>query len=302
VRKTGGVIMTNMLYECFVAAVETLSFTSAAQKIHITQPAFSRNIATLESEFGFPLFWRSKQNGLRVTPAGLAMYNGLKKMEEEYMELLNHAKSINRGEEGQLIISILSGWCMDSKTVSLIHEFRRRYPQVEVILKSCTLAELLDSVEKGKSDVCFSSDVTIKNRENLLYQFVYSVESYLAVPARLKCDKEKTYELKDFQDEVFLLSKDAPEINTLFVEACRQDGFEPKTRMAPDYETKMLWVEIGLGLAGNSKEHYMKDSKHVDFIKVKDLHDIGYTLVWNKENYNPAIALFYSILDEVMTS
>lgn len=294
--------MTNMLYECFVSAVETLNFTSAAQKIHITQPAFSRNIATLESEFGFPLFWRSKQNGLRVTPAGLAMYKGLKNMEKEYMELLDHAKSINRGEEGKLVISILSGCCMDSQTVILINEFKNRYPQVETVLKSCNLAELLDSVEKGKSDVCFSPDVTIKERENLLYQCVYSVESYLAVPTKLKCDKEKTYKLKDFQTEVFLLSKDAPEINTLFVETCRQGGFEPKTKMAPDHETKMLWVEIGLGLAGNSKEHYMKDSKYVDFIKVKDFHDIGYTLVWNKENYNPAIALFCSMLDEFMTS
>lgn len=294
--------MKNMFYECFIAAVETLNFTTAAQKIHITQPAFSRNIAALENEFGFPLFLRSKQNGLRLTSAGLAMYNDLKIMEKEYQKVLDNAKRINRGEEGTLAISIMSGCCMDSKTVIMIHEFKKRYPQVEIVLESCTFAELLNSVEKGKSDICFSSDVTIKNRENLLYQFVYSVESYLVVPARLKCDKEKTYTLKDFQKEIFLLSEDAPEINTLFIEACRQGGFEPKTRMAPDYETKMLWVEIGLGVAGNSKEHYMKDSKFVNFIKVKEFHDVWYTLVWNKENYNPAIALFYSMLDESMTS
>ena len=294
--------MKNMLYDCFVAAVETLNFTSAAKKIHITQPAFSRNIAMLEREFGFSLFWRSKQKGLRVTPAGLAMYNGLQNIEKEYKELLDHAKSINRGEEGKLIISVPSGRCMESQTVIMIREFKERYPQVEVVLKSCSFAELLDSVEKGKSDVCFSSDVSIKERENLLYQFVYGIESYLAVPARLKCNREKIYKLKDFEDEVFLLSKDAPEINELFVETCRKGGFEPKTRMAPDYETKMIWVEIGLGLAGDSKEHYMKNSKFVDFIKVEDFNDIGHTLVWNKDNYNPSIALFYSMLDDVMTS
>ena len=294
--------MKNMFYDCFIAAVETLNFTTAAQKVHITQPAFSRNIAALEKEFGFPLFLRSKQNGLRVTSAGLAMYNGLKWMEKEYVNILDHAKLINRGEEGKLVISILSGCCMDSKTVIMIHEFKRKYPQIDVVLESCTFHELLNSVEKGRSDICFCPDVTIKKRENLLCQFVYNVESYLAVPARLKCDKEKTYSLKNFENEVFLLSEDAPEINNLYIEACREGGFEPNTLMAPDYETKMLWAEIGLGLAGNSKEHYMKDSKFVDFIKVKEFHDIGYMLVWSKENYNPAIALFYSMLEEGMTS
>lgn len=294
--------MTNMLYECFLAAVETLSFTSAAKRVHITQPAFSRNIASLEMEFGFPLFSRSKQNGLRVTPAGLVMYNGLKKMEKEFAELMCQAKSISRGEEGKLVISILSGSCMDSQTVGMIHRFRERYPQVEVILKSCTLAELVESVDHVRSDICFSSDVSIKKSENLLYQGVCRVESYLAVPSRLMCNREQVYALKDFKEEVFILSEDAPTINTLLVETCKQSGFDPKTRMAPDYETKMLWVEIGMGLAGTSKEHYMKDSKFVDLVKVGDFRDIEYMLVWNKENYNPAIALFYSMLDEGMSS
>lgn len=298
----GGEIMTNMLYKCFVEAVETLNFTSAAQRIHITQPAFSRNIATLENELGFTLFWRSKQNGLRVTPAGAAMYEGLKKMKKEYLELIEHSSSISRGEDGKLIVSILSGCCIDSQTVKLINEFRKRYPKIEVVLRSCTFAELTSSVEKGKSDVCFFPDVTLKDREDLLFQFVCYEESYLAVPKSLKCDRDKIYRLIDFKDEIFLLSEDSPEINELFVETCRRGGFEPKTKMAPDYETKMLWVEVGLGLAGNSKEHYMKDSSHVEFVKVSEFKDMGYILVWSKSNFNPAISLFGAMLDEVMTS
>lgn len=294
--------MTNMIYKCFIVAVETLSFTSAAQKVHITQPAFSRNIAALENELGFPLFWRSKQNGLRVTPAGAAIYKGLKRMEKEYSELIEHSRSISRGEEGKLIISTLSGCCMGSKTITLIHEFKNRFPQVEVFMRSCSFGELISSVDKGKSDVCFFPDVIFNDREDLLFQFVYNEESYLAVPERLKCDRDKIYSLMDFKEETFILSKDAPEINNLFVESCRKCGFEPKTRMAPDYETKMLWVEIGIGVAGNSKEHYMNDSKHVDFIRVKEFKEMGYTLVWSKDNYNPVISLFGTMLDEVMTS
>ena len=50
---------TNFEFECFIAAAETLNFTTAAQRVHITQPALSRNIASLEEGLGFLLFQRS---------------------------------------------------------------------------------------------------------------------------------------------------------------------------------------------------------------------------------------------------
>ena len=61
--------MTFTMLECFLAAMETMNFTTAGQNVHMTQPAFSRNIAALEDELGFPLFIRDKQNGLRPTTA-----------------------------------------------------------------------------------------------------------------------------------------------------------------------------------------------------------------------------------------
>ncbi len=294
--------MTSMLYSCFITAMETLNFTTAAQKVHITQPAFSRNIAALEKELGFALFWRSKQNGLRVSPAGLAMYNGLKSLAQEYADLVEDAQRISRGEQGKLVISILNGCCMDSKMFQVIHGFQAQYPKIAVELKSCSFAQLIESVESGMSDVCFCLKIAIEEKDKLLHEVVYTSDSYLAVPARLGCDKSKEYCLLDFKDEVFLLSQDSPRINEIFVEACKIAGFDPKTKMAPDYETKMLCVEIGEGIAAHNNEHYMKSSNYVNFVKVKELHPVESALVWNKENYNPSIALFYSLCDQIMTS
>ena len=293
--------MTSMLYSCFIAAMDTLNFTTAAQKVHITQPAFSRNIAALEKELGFTLFWRSKQNGLRVSPAGLAMYNGLKSLAQEYADLVEDAQRISRGEQGKLVISILNGCCMDSKMFQVIHNFQDQYPKIEVELKSCSFAQLIESIEIGKSDVGFCLEFAIEEKDKLLHEAVYISDSYLAVPARLGCDEGKEYRLIDFKDDVFLLSEDSPRINEMFVEACKMAGFDPRTKIAPDYETKMLWVEIGEGIAAHSNEHYMKSSKYVDFVKVEELHPVECALIWNKENYNPSIALFYSMCDQIMT-
>ncbi len=91
-------------------------------------------------------------------------------------------------------------------------------------------------------------------------------------------------------------------INELLTNICRQTGFIPKTTMAPDYETKMLWCEMGMGISINGEDHYMKNSPHIRLIKVDELKPDAYSVIWNKSNYNPGIALFYSMYDEIMSS
>lgn len=288
---------TTFEFECFLAAAETLNFTTAAQQVHITQPALSRNIASLEEGLGFLLFQRSKKTGLRITPAGLALYRGLKDLGQQYQQLLERIRRINRGEEGKLVLGVLNGIDLGDTTAPLVQAFQERYPQVEVILKSCKYEDLLCSVNSGAVDACFSLESSVAAWPDLLSEPAGTVESRLAVPARLCGDPERIYHLTDFRNETFLLSEDAPEINEMFVSVCRQAGFEPRTQMAPDFETKMLWVELGIGVAAHGTRHYMIHSPLVHFIRVEELLDLENSFVWHRENYNPAIALFYSLLD-----
>ena len=291
--------MNDMLIECFRAATDTLNFTVAAQKIHMSQPAFSRNIAALEEELGFKLFWRSKQNGSRLTPAGAVLYNGLFEIEKQYNDLLEKAKQISRGEEGKLVIGILGGVCLDSKTFQHIMMFRERYPQVEVELKSCTLKGLEDDLLKGSCDISFIMSNILRHREEVLFEKVFTVESFFMVPKTSGFTPDETYSLADLRDEVFILSEEFPEVNENLIRMCRAIGFAPKVKIAPDYETKMLWADLGMGVTGNTRDHYTRNSRNADFIRVKELSNMDFSLAWNKENYNPAIALFYSMIEEV---
>ena len=48
--------MTSVQIRCFLEAAHSGSFTEAAEKLYMTQPTFGRQISSLETELGFPLF------------------------------------------------------------------------------------------------------------------------------------------------------------------------------------------------------------------------------------------------------
>lgn len=54
--------MNTIQLECFITVAETLNFSKAAKKLHISQPAISHQIASLENELNVSLFSRTNKN------------------------------------------------------------------------------------------------------------------------------------------------------------------------------------------------------------------------------------------------
>ena len=61
--------MFDMKVKTLLAVIESGSYTKAAQKLNLTQPAVSHQIRLLENEFDIKIFYRSK-NKLKLTPQG----------------------------------------------------------------------------------------------------------------------------------------------------------------------------------------------------------------------------------------
>jgi DNA-binding transcriptional LysR family regulator len=117
----------------FCAVVERRSFSQAAERLGISQPAVSLQIRSLEQRLGVRLLDRS---GRRVEPteAGLTLYRDAQRMLALEEQLLEHVTGDAGGElRGRLELGASSG---PGETVLplLLCEFRERHPEVTVAL------------------------------------------------------------------------------------------------------------------------------------------------------------------------
>ncbi len=121
--------------ETFVHVVETGSFSAAAKRLGIGQPAVSKSVAQLESRLGVRLVMRSTR-GLTPTEAGLAFFDKARRAIDEANDADDAARGAGAGLTGNLRISAAVTFAR-MHIIARLGPFLAQYPQlnVEVVLE-----------------------------------------------------------------------------------------------------------------------------------------------------------------------
>ena len=143
----------------FVAVAEERQFTRAARRVHIVQSALSTSIRSLEEELQAMLFLRSTRT-VQLTAAGRALYPKARKILEMSEEARDTVAAIQGLERGKLTIGIIQSLTPFVDLASLLGEFRRRYPGVEISLQQASASRLLEGVRTRELDLAFVSWAT----------------------------------------------------------------------------------------------------------------------------------------------
>jgi DNA-binding transcriptional LysR family regulator len=134
----------------FEAVARHLSYTRAAEELHLTQPAVSMQIKQLEESVGLPLF---EQMGKRtfLTEAGQELHQTSRAIAlqlEETEEVLESLKGIRRG---RLRIAVAS--TANYFATRLLAAFCRRYPGISFSLEVTNRESLLRALEANEKDL-----------------------------------------------------------------------------------------------------------------------------------------------------
>ncbi|MBB5160143.1 DNA-binding transcriptional LysR family regulator [Mycobacterium sp. AZCC_0083] len=140
--------------EYFVAVAEERNFTRAAERVHVAQPAVSAQIARLEREVGQRLLDRSRRE-TRLTAAGDAM---LPHARAALSAVANARLAID--ELAQLVRGTVTLGTVTSHNVdipTLLADFHRAHPAVEITLSTDSSDALIDDVQSGALDAAIVS-------------------------------------------------------------------------------------------------------------------------------------------------
>jgi DNA-binding transcriptional LysR family regulator len=133
----------------FVTVAEELSFTSAADLLHMTQPALSRQIIALEHDLGFRVFDRDRR--------GTALTNGGRQLLEDAIPLLSASTALERRARlvarGETRFAV--GFMPGVPSTPIIREFAARAPYLTIGVVYTSITDQLDFLVDGRVDVCF---------------------------------------------------------------------------------------------------------------------------------------------------
>ena len=143
--------MADRRLQVFFTVARLLSFTKAAETLHMTQPAVTFQVRQLEEYFNTRLFDRT-HNRISLTDAGNLVYGYAEKIFDLYNEMENMIKDMTGEISGSLTIGA-STTIAEYMLPSLLGDFRKQYEDVVIHLKVSNTEGIVSMVENNVIDL-----------------------------------------------------------------------------------------------------------------------------------------------------
>lgn len=140
--------------EYFVAVATDANFTSAATRVHTTQPNISAQIRGLERELGAPLFDRAGRR-VALTDAGRAALPAARDALAAADSVRQAVADVNQLLRGNLAVGMVDG-CTVRPLFAALGEFRTTHPGVGLSLTEAASDLLVERVMRGELDVALA--------------------------------------------------------------------------------------------------------------------------------------------------
>lgn len=254
--------VTDYIYEVYAEK----SFSLAAKKFFVSQPALSAMVKKVEKQLGITIFDRST-SPITLTEAGKIYIKSIEEMRSLKKRLQEELSDMNELKTGKLIVSgenFVSSFIMPK----VIMEFSKKYPGITVELVESNSPDLRQLLLTDAVDLLIAHDFDTK-----LYSCepLFDEEVLLAVPQKTQINKNLTeyaltlddikagrhndtgcpaINLAKFKDEEFLIMKKGNDMQRRAQILCEDAGFTPKARIYLDQLiTSYNMACAGMGIA-----------------------------------------------------
>ena len=234
----------------FIGVAEEENVSRAALKLHVSQPALSRQIRDLEDELGFLLLERSAKS-VRLTEAGRAFLIEARAVLQRAEDAVKAARAIATGGSGELHV----GYAPSLTTRILppaLRAFQAQLPSVRVKLHDFSTEEMLAGLREGKLQIAFVVRLTPAMLRGLHFQELARDPMCLAVAPKHPLAGRRTVTLAEVAREPLITysRKDYPDAHEHL--AGMFAAIKAKPRIAEEHDSVsslIAAVESGAGVA-----------------------------------------------------
>jgi DNA-binding transcriptional LysR family regulator len=279
----------------FVGVGEEQHVGRAAERLQIAQPALSRQIQDLERKMGFLLFERLPR-GVRLNEAGKVFLSDARRILQDVDDAKRRAERIALGQAGTLRVGIATAVSWHGLLVNAFREFRRRQPDVELVLHHLVSVHQVEAVVSDRLDVGFAAAVTPWHKELEHRQFAQD-RMVLAVPKGHPLTKRERIRLRDLRNMPFIWFHRwvNPTFYDQMMEAWARGGLSaPRiVQEATDRDTVLGLVQCQIGIAWVTESTRWHCPRGVVLLPVVDMNvRLPFNVIWKKDNASPLLQKF----------
>lgn len=183
-----------------IALIEERNFTRAAERVHLSQSAFSALIQGVEDSLGARLFERNTRN-VALTPEGRLFEESARRVLADFEGMVSDFRDHAERRRGRVAIaalpSLAAGWLPD-----VLAEFRKRYPGIELALFDTLSEQCLALLRAGRVD--FALATAGDKDADLATESLCADEFHLVCRKDHPLAKQREVKLRDLAEHPFV--------------------------------------------------------------------------------------------------
>ncbi|BFH14418.1 LysR family transcriptional regulator [Paenibacillus dendritiformis] len=230
----------------FVTVADQLSYSKAAQKLHISQPSLSNAIKNLEHEVGSPLLERSTRK-IELTDAGKVLYAKSLQLLSQMNILKKEMQEVRLTGSGELIIGMIES--VRHWVPKVIREYQGRYPSMRIkLIEVLSRKAVIDSLRKYHTHLIITNQCI--EEEDIESLPLYTEKLVLVLHRDHPLSAKESITFAELAEEPFIISMEGFQTREDILEAFALEQVSPNIQFEIErFETALTLVRENLGVA-----------------------------------------------------